>query len=191
MQLRILSAYFRGMFQSRRVTLASIVAGAFLLSACTSGAPASSALPVNPEPAPDFEIELFGNVNYTKGDVVNLDSFAGQPLVLNFWFPSCPPCRIEMPDLQQTFEAHQDDGLEFIGVQLLGLDSIAEGQEFIDDFGITYAVGPDADGSLIINYDVIGFPTTVFVDRDHNVVRKWTGPLNREKLEDLVAELLP
>ena len=92
-----------------------------------------------------------------------------------------------MPDLQATFEAHRDDGLEFIGVQLLGLDSIAEGQEFIDDFGITYAVGPDADGSLIINYDVIGFPTTVFVDRDHNVVRKWTGPLNREKLEDLVA----
>ena len=158
MQLRILSALFQ-----RDVPISSSdagldSAGAFLLSACTSGAPASSALPVNPEPAPDFEIELFGNVNYTKGDVVNLDSFAGQPLVLNFWFPSCPPCRIEMPDLQQTFEAHQDDGLEFIGVQLLGLDSIAEGQEFIDDFGITYAVGPDVDGSLTKNYDVIGFP---------------------------------
>ncbi len=103
MQLRILSAYLTGMFQSRRVTLASIVAGAFLLAACTPGTPAST---VNPEPAPDFEIELFGNVNYTKGDVINLDSFAGQPLVLNFWFPSCPPCRLEMPDLQQSFEAH-------------------------------------------------------------------------------------
>ena len=193
----------------------SVVAGTLLLAACTSSAPASTApsdgepadQPISSgapassgngtapavalNPAPDFEIELFGTANFNKGDVVNLDSFEGHPLVVNFWYPSCPPCRAEMPDLQATFEAHRDDGLEFIGVQLLGLDSIAEGQEFIDDFGITYAVGPDADGSLIINYDVIGFPTTVFVDRDHNVVRKWTGPLNREKLEDLVAELLP
>ncbi len=210
-----MSRYFTGLFKTRRITLVSVVAGTFLLAACTSGTPASSgptdgepaSQPVSSEapagngngtapvanlkPAPDFEIELFGTPNYTKGDVVNLDSFEGHPLVVNFWYPSCPPCRAEMPDLQATFEAHRDEGLEFIGIQLLGLDSIAEGQEFIDDFGITYAVGPDADGSLIIGYDVIGFPTTVFVDKDHNVVRKWTGPLNSEKLEELVAELLP
>lgn len=206
--------YFVGILRSRRVILVSIVAGTFMLAACTTNAPASPAAsgsvptehPVGSEvpaasgnghtpavalnPAPDFQIELFGNANNTKGDVVTLDTFEGHPLVVNFWFPSCPPCRAEMPDLQQTFEAHMDEGLEFIGVQLLGLDSVQEGQEFIDDFGITYSAGPDDDNSIVKNYDVIGFPTTVFLDKDHNIVRKWTGPLNHEKLEELVAEIL-
>ena len=39
-------------------------------------------------------------------------------------------------------------------------------------------------------YKVAGFPSTVFVDRDLKIVRKWTGPLNEEKLEELVAQIL-
>ena len=140
--------------------------------------------------APEFGLELFGNENHAKGELINLSDYAGQPVVINFWYPSCPPCRLEMPDLEATFKKHEAQGLELIGVQSLVLDTVEEGQEFIDEFGITYAVGPDTETKIIIDYGVANFPTTVFLDKDHNVVRKWTGILTAEKLDELIEPLL-
>ena len=141
------------------------------------------------EAAPTFELEVFGNESYAKGEVVKLSDFEGTPVVVNFWYPSCPPCRLEMPDFETASRKHKGD-VVFIGIQLLGLDSVQDGQEFIDEFGITYAIGPDADGSIVIGYNVIGFPTTVFLDSDHNIARNWSGVLNAEKLDELIQELL-
>ena len=168
---------------------------AFVLMSCTTGA--SSESPTSPgsadpaqaeDPAPDFELTLFGNANYEAGETLKLSDLKGKPVVVNFWFPSCPPCVAEMPDLQMSFERHAGD-VAFIGVQLIGLDTAADGQAFVDDLGVTYALGPD-DGAIIRDYNVAGFPTTVFVDKDQNIVRKWTGILNEEKLEELVAGIL-
>jgi peroxiredoxin len=136
----------------------------------------------------DFQITLFGNENHEAGDTLNLTDYAGKPVVLNFWYPSCPPCALEMPDLEAAFKKHKENGVEFIGIMSLILDTVAEGQEFVDDFGITYAIGPDTQGDILVNNKVIGFPTTIFLNEDHEVVRKWTGILNAEKLDELIAE---
>ncbi len=140
--------------------------------------------------APDFSLELFGNENYAKGELIELSQYEGQPVAVNFWYPSCPPCRLEMPDLEATFKKYKDAGLVLIGVQALVLDTVEEGQAFIDEFGITYAVGPDTETQILIDYGVANFPTTVFLDKDHNVVRKWTGILTAEKLDELIEPLL-
>ena len=78
----------------------------------------------------------------------------------------------------------------FIGVQLLGLDTAADGQAFVDEIGITYAVGPDEASDVTRGYEITSFPTTFFLDRDHRVERKWVGILNGEKMEELVQQLL-
>ena len=140
--------------------------------------------------APDFELTLFGNANHQAGEVIRLSQFQGSPVVVNFWFPSCPPCVAEMPDLDASFQQHRADGVEFIGVQLVGLDTARDGQEFVDELGVSYALGADEDAEIVRAYKVTGFPTTVFLDADHNVVRKWTGILDADKLEELVQELL-
>ena len=118
-----------------------------------------------------------------------MSDLRGKPVVVNFWFPSCPPCVAEMPDLQESFERHDGD-VAFIGVQLVGLDTVSDGQNFIDGLGVTYALGPDEDSTIIRDYSGAGFPTTVFVNKDHVIVRKWTGILNEEKLAELVGEIL-
>ena len=110
--------------------------------------------------------------------------------MLNFWYPSCPPCRLEMPHFEAAFQAHKDE-VAFVAIQQLGLDSAEEGQKFVEEFGLTYAVGPDMSGTVIREYDVKTFPTTIFLDADHNIVRKWAGPLNEEKLNELIEEILP
>lgn len=139
--------------------------------------------------APGFEVEVFGNENYAEGESVGLDAFAGMPVVLNFWYPSCPPCRLEMPHFEAAFQTYKDR-VAFVGIQQLGLDSASDGQEFVDEFGLTYAIGADRTGTVIREYQVVSFPTTVFLDGNHAVVRKWAGPLDEEKLGELIEELL-
>ncbi len=140
--------------------------------------------------APDFDITLFQTALHNAGENFRLSDLRGQPVVVNFWFPSCPPCRAEMPDLETAFQNHRKDGVEFVAVQLLGLDTAQDGQDFIDEVGVNFAVGADEDDSIFRGYEVRSFPTTVFLDRDLRFVRKWAGPLNEGKLEEFVQKLL-
>ncbi len=140
--------------------------------------------------SPDFELTLFQTALHDAGEKLRLSGLKGRPVVVNFWFPSCPPCRAEMPDLEKVFQNHRKDGVEFVGVQLLGLDSVQDGQDFINEVGVNFAIGSDADGTIVRAYEIRSFPTTVFIDSDLKFVRKWAGPLNEEKLEEFVQELL-
>ena len=182
------------------VLLAAGVLGVLLLGACSNGGAEVEATPAPersngqadgspPDAVPDFELVLFQNDNHERGERLKLSDVRGRPVVLNFWFPSCPPCRVEMPDFEESFQKH-GSVVEYIGVQQLGLDSVEDGQRFVlDEVPVNYAIGPD-EGSIIRDYEVINFPTTLFLDEDHNVVRRWAGPLNAEKLEELVQELI-
>lgn len=135
----------------------------------------------NENAAPDLALQTFNHGEFT------LEEHRGQPVVINFWFPSCPPCRAEMPDLQETYEKHKDEGVVFLGVQLLGLDTAEDGREFINDMGITYPAGPD-ESDIFQSYNVNGFPTTVFLNSEHEIVRKWSGIVDIDRLEEFIAD---
>lgn len=116
----------------------------------------------------------------------------GKPVVLNFWAGLCPPCRLEMPDFQEVHNEHQDKivlvGLD-IGV-FTGLGSEEEGRELLQELGITYPVGATPEAKIIQAYQVVGMPSTYFITPDGQIVQKWTGFLNKEKLSELIEELL-
>ena len=141
-----------------------LVGAIFLLAACGGGNGAHDDIFTSMESADedeaveDFELVLFGTENYTKGERIRLSQYLGQPLVVNFWFPSCPPCRAEMPDFERVFQNHKGDGVVFIGVQLLGLDTAEDGQAFVDEVGVTYALGPDEGSDVTRGYDITSFP---------------------------------
>ncbi len=140
--------------------------------------------------APDFELTLFETANHEAGETLRLSDLRGRPVVVNFWYPLCPPCRAEMPALEQAFQDHRDEGVEFVGVDQLILGTVEDGQDFVDEIGVTYALGADVEGDLIAEYGIVGFPTTVFIDRDGTIVRKWTGILTAEKIGELIGDLL-
>ncbi len=173
-----------------KILYSLIAASIFIILAAACGSDGDSSDEGSRDIAASFSFEAFGNENFDKGQPISLDTFEGQPIVLNFWYPSCPPCRLEMPHFEAAFQTHKDE-VAFVAIQQLGLDSEDEGQEFVEEFGLTYAVGPDTSGTVIKEYDVKTFPTTVFLDADHTIVRKWAGPLNEEKLNELIEEILP
>ncbi len=124
---------------------------------------------------------LFTGQTYNNG-TFDLSRVAGRPVLINFWFPSCPPCAAELPDLQAAYEKYKDR-VEFVGVQQTGIDSPAAGKQFFAQLGVTFPAFPDSSSKVQAAYKILSYPTTVFLDKDHNIVRKWTGLIGAENLE--------
>ena len=139
--------------------------------------------------APDFKISAFENINYNSKQEVGLSDFSGLPVVINFYYPSCPPCRVEMPDLE--FISNEFNGrLQVIGIQQLGIDSVEDGQIFVDQLGLTFLLGPDPDNQIMKKYEIVGFPTTIILDKDHKIFKVWVGYINRDQLIEIIEKVL-
>jgi len=86
--------------------------------------------------APEFDITLYQTEDYSEGDLYRFTREKSLPIVLNFWFPSCPPCVAEMPEINNLYKEHKND-VEVVGIQLVGLDSVDDGKNFVKDTSIS------------------------------------------------------
>ncbi len=143
--------------------------------------------------APDFSITMFQGQDVVGGQEINFQSLVGQqPIVLNFWAGLCPPCRAEMPDLQVFNEKFIDRAL-LLGIdlgQFTGLGNQQDAKDLLEELGVTYPAGFTTEGGVIRDYEVLGMPTTVFIDAQGKIFNKWTGALNSEVLEEKTLEML-
>ena len=144
--------------------------------------------------APDFQIVAYQGEELLGGKEVKFSQLLRhrKPVVLNFWAGLCPPCRAEMPDLQQVSQEYQDRVLLF-GLDVgpfVGLGSREDGKALLKELQVTYPAGTTFDAEVVRKYQILGMPTTVFIKADGKVLRTWTGLLTRKKLTELVEELL-
>lgn len=139
--------------------------------------------------APAFDITLYQTENYSEDELYRFTSGKSSPMVLNFWFPSCPPCIAEMPEINNIYKEYKNK-IDVVGIQLVGLDSVDDGKKFVKDTDISYAVGPDPDGSISVAYEVSGFPTTFFINEKGNVIKIWQGAINGDQLRENIDLIL-
>jgi peroxiredoxin len=122
------------------------------------------------------------------GQAVALASLAGQPLVLNFWYSTCLPCRQEMPAFQQVHQA-VGDRVRIIGVN--PLDSADRARAYADQVGVTYELLRDPDGRVATGLGIARYPTTVFIGADGTILATAAGQLSAEELQTRIDELYP
>jgi cytochrome c biogenesis protein CcmG/thiol:disulfide interchange protein DsbE len=122
------------------------------------------------------------------GTLLSLPDMKGELVVLNFWGSWCVPCREEAPALERAARLTRETGVRFVGVNLWEPESDA--RQFIKEMGVTYSNVLDADGRLAVELGVTGIPETYFVSRDGDVVRRWIGPIDEQRLLDLISELI-
>jgi cytochrome c biogenesis protein CcmG/thiol:disulfide interchange protein DsbE len=98
------------------------------------------------------------------GTPFDLAALRGRPVLVNFWGPSCVPCRDEFPLFKAQLAARSEDGLAIVGV--LMYDAVAPAQAFMTEYGATWPTVQDAAGEIRGAYRVAARPQTYFIDRD-------------------------
>ncbi len=134
------------------------------------------------EPAPEFEIpSLDGN------SLVSLDQMEGKPVWLTFWASWCPPCRVEMPDLDELVSPAHGQDFNYLAV------SFGEDPQLVREYmartGYDLPVGVNPTSEVAISYGVVGLPTHIFIDSDGVVTDIYSGVLKRGQIDKLTVDL--
>jgi thiol-disulfide isomerase/thioredoxin len=111
---------------------------------------------------------------------------SGKPVLINYWFSNCQPCKREMPALQAAFEKF-GDRVSFVGINTQ--DSPEVTQSFISDIGVTYEILRDPNGESVVANGVSTFPTTFFVNAAGTIIKQISGELTTDDIEAAFAEL--
>lgn len=117
--------------------------------------------------------------------VVSLAQFRGHPLVINFWASWCPPCRKEMPALEQAARALAGK-VDFAGLDTQ--DERSAGLAFARRMAVSYPLATD-NAQVYGAYGVSGLPTTIFVSADGTIVGRQVGAMTEAGLKGLVREV--
>jgi thiol-disulfide isomerase/thioredoxin len=120
-----------------------------------------------------------------NGSKTNLDRYQGKWLVVNYWATWCPPCIIEMPELQSFHDENVENNAMVVGINAEHI-SQQRLQAFLDDYFITYpnfVSGPTQQSELGL---IPGLPTTFLVTPEGEVVARQVGPVTREMIEQFI-----
>ena len=98
------------------------------------------------------------------GHPFRLADLRGRPVIVNFWGPSCIPCRDEFPLFKAKLAQHADDGLVIVGV--LMDDPPEPAREFVADLAAGWPTVIDPDETIVRAWRVAARPQTYFVDAD-------------------------
>jgi thiol-disulfide isomerase/thioredoxin len=175
---------------------------ALLLATCSSAAGAgvsSSASPADTgsssagdKLASDLAFTLYQGADILGEGNLTVSSLQGKPLVINFWAGLCPPCRAEMPDLQEFYDENKDR-VNLLGIdvgQFTGLGNQDSAKALLEDLNVTYPAGFTSDAGVMRDYKILGMPTTVFIDSKGEVFRRWGGVLNNATLTKITNEMI-
>ncbi len=120
-----------------------------------------------------------------NGNKVNLKSYLGKWVVVNYWATWCPPCIVEMPELQSFHDEHVNKDAMVIGIntELIGKQQL---RSFLEDYFITYPIvrsKPTQQSELGL---IPGLPTTFLVTPEGEVVARQVGPVTRDMIEQFM-----
>ena len=144
--------------------------------------------PPNPKEgfsAPDFTLDLL------DGGQLTLSEQRGHPVLLNLWASWCLPCRSEMPSIEKTYLRYKESGLIVIGLNMTSQDSELDAKRFVQELGLTFPIVLDRDGSARSRYQLLGLPSTYFIDRK-GIIRSVVvgGPMSEGTIQSHIEDLL-
>jgi peroxiredoxin len=136
--------------------------------------------------APDFTLEAL------DGQAISLRDFKGKVVFLNFWATWCPPCKAEMPAMEQLYRKFKEKGLVVVAVNQY--DEKGKVMRFVADGGYTFPVPLDSEGVASDKYKVRFLPITFIIDREGKLIgqvvgmRQWDHSVSFRFFGELVGQ---
>jgi cytochrome c biogenesis protein CcmG/thiol:disulfide interchange protein DsbE len=132
-------------------------------------------------PAPDFAGTTL------DGEVLASADLRGRPVIVNFWGPSCVPCRDEFPLFAAKLAEHAGDDLAIVGILMFAPPGPA--RDFIADHDATWPTIDDPEAEIRGAYRVVARPQTYFIDRDGILRGIQVGQLSEADFERFYASI--
>ncbi len=139
--------------------------------------------------APDFALKDL------NGQEVKLKDHRGKIVFLNFWATWCPPCREEMPSMEELFAEFKTRDFAMFAIDLR--ENPSEVKAFKEKMDLSFPILLDTDGSVGLEYAVRSIPTTYLVDREGYLIgaalgaRNWASPKAFELIDTLLNTSSP
>lgn len=134
--------------------------------------------------APDFELTTL------DGASASLSDYRGKKVILNFWATWCPPCKAEMPHMQNFYEKNKDNGIEVVTVNLTNMEnSRGNINKFVEDYSLSFPVLLDEDGAIGTQYQAFTIPTSYIIDSNGIISTKIVGPMDEDMMVNLTKDI--
>ena len=160
----------------RHAALVLVLSGIILLMACGGSG----------QKARDFEVVQFDSETFRLSEVIK-----SHAVVLNFWYPSCPPCREEMPAIEAAWQELQDEPVRILGLYVpQGFDTEQDARDFIEELGLTFDFATDRLARISEAYELELFPKTYFINREGEVVATHISIVEKDEIIRQVRALI-
>ena len=136
------------------------------------------------EAAPEFTLHTVDGKSYRMSEL------KGRPVIVDFWATWCAPCKSSMPHLSAIQTRYRGRGLVVLGLSTDDDDPRAV-RRFADRLGVTFSLAVADDRVLEAFGPIRGLPTTIYISRKGEIVRRVTGYIDAETMDAYAQELLP
>jgi peroxiredoxin len=133
--------------------------------------------------APDFVLTDM------QGHKHRLSDYRGHGVFLNFWGTWCPPCKQEMPYINNQYHQFKDKGVEVLAVDIQ--ESPLAVNEFISRYNLDFPIMIDTDKEVMTTYGIDPLPATFLIDKNGNVVKYYTGSLSENMVREFMEKIKP
>nr|WP_309862434.1 redoxin domain-containing protein [Bacillus sp. SLBN-46] len=134
--------------------------------------------------APNFSLKTL------DGQEVKLSDMVGKKVILNFWATWCPPCKAEMPHMQEFYEEQKNNQVTILAVNLTTSEKSSDNiGAFVKDYGLTFPIVLDSEGQVGQTYQAVTIPTSYIIDTKGVIRKKIVGPMDKEMMTELLQSV--
>ncbi len=141
-----------------------------------------------PGELPAFDFTLLDQ----NGKEHKLSEYKGKVVFLNFWATWCPPCKEEMPHIEELYKEYNLNKDEVVILGVTGTHDQTEQdiKDYLDENNYTFPTVIDKTGEIFTDYNINSYPTTFMIDKDGKIYGYTVGALSKDIMKQIIKQTL-
>lgn len=140
----------------------------------------AESLPVgldNEERAPSFTVQTL------TGETTTIEDYLGKKILLNFWATWCPPCKEEMPYMNEFYMEYEGEDYVVLAVNVTSTEKSKEDvTKFVEEHSLNFPILMDEMGEIAHQYEILSYPTSFFIDTEGVIRNRIVGTLSKDMI---------